>query len=54
MSDDKVTPETPASPDAAPSKAHGDAFLDESGSRHGVPAGEPTEEGDGEQPDEAG
>lgn len=28
---------TPASPDPAPAKAHGDAFLDQSGSRQGTP-----------------
>lgn len=29
--------QTPASPDPAPAKAHGDAFLDQSGSRQGTP-----------------
>jgi hypothetical protein len=28
---------TPAAPDPGPSQAHGDAFLDQSGSRHGLP-----------------
>ena len=37
MSEPKVDPGAPASPDAGPSKAHGDAFLDQSGSRHGTP-----------------
>jgi hypothetical protein len=32
-----VDTDTPASPDPAPSKAHGDAFLDQSGSRQGTP-----------------
>ena len=36
MTDPKVDPETPASPEEGPSKAHGDAFLDQSGSRHGT------------------
>ena len=36
MTDPKVDPETPASPEAGPSQAHGDAFLDQSGSRHGT------------------
>jgi hypothetical protein len=42
MSDPKPDPETPTSPDAAPSKAHGDALLDQSGSRHGTPPPEST------------
>jgi hypothetical protein len=37
MDDDQVRPDTPASPEAAPSQAHGDALMDQSGSRHGVP-----------------
>ncbi|MDP9378420.1 MAG: hypothetical protein M3P40_12785 [Actinomycetota bacterium] len=37
MSDAKADKNTPASPDPAPSKAHGDALLDGSGSRHGTP-----------------
>ena len=36
MTDPKPDPETPASPEEGPSKAHGDAFLDQSGSRHGT------------------
>lgn len=35
MTDPKVDPETPASPHPDASKAHGDALLDGSGSRHG-------------------
>jgi hypothetical protein len=27
----------PAAPDPGPSQPHGDAFLDQSGSRHGLP-----------------
>ncbi len=37
MTDPKPDPGTPASPEEGPSKAHGDAFLDQSGSRHGAP-----------------
>ncbi len=40
MTDPKPDPGTPASPEEGPSKAHGDAFLDQSGSRHGIPADE--------------
>jgi hypothetical protein len=36
MTDPKPDPGTPASPEEGPSKAHGDAFLDQSGSRHGT------------------
>ena len=41
MTDPKPDPETPASPEEGPSQAHGDAFLDQSGSRHGTPPAEP-------------
>lgn len=37
MSEQNVDPNTPTSPDAAPNKAHGDALLDEGGSRHETP-----------------
>jgi hypothetical protein len=57
MDDPKVDPATPASPDPGPSQPHGDAFLDQSGSRHGTPPPEsaaaptPEESGDaGEEP----
>ncbi len=46
MSDPPVDPETPASPAPAPSKAHGDAFTDQSGSRHGEPPSAPAGEED--------
>jgi hypothetical protein len=40
---------TPTSPSPAPGKAHGDAFLDQSGSRHGEePSRGDEEEGDEE------
>jgi len=45
MTDPKVDPDTPASPTPAPSKAHGDAFTDQSGSRHGGPPSVPAPEG---------
>ena len=48
MSDQQVDRETPASPDPAPSKPHGDAFLDQSGSRHGIPP----QQGRDEEPQE--
>lgn len=41
MTDPTVDPNTPASPDSAPSQPHGDAFLDQSGSRQGLPPSEP-------------
>lgn len=34
---DQVDRQTPATPDPGPSKAHGDAFQDQSGSRQGHP-----------------
>ncbi len=36
MDDPKVDPGTPASANPGPSQPHGDAFLDQSGSRHGT------------------
>jgi hypothetical protein len=54
MSDPKVSSDTPASPHADPSKRHGDALLDGSGSRHGTPPEESAlpedERGADEQP----
>jgi len=54
MDDPKVDPGTPASPEAGPSQPHGDAFLDQSGSRHGTPPpeSEATEQGPGPQEEE--
>lgn len=46
MTDPNAEPETPAAPDPGPSKAHGDAFLDQSGSRHGEPPEETPDEQD--------
>jgi hypothetical protein len=37
MTDQNPDSATPTSPDAAPAKPHGDALLDQSGSRHGTP-----------------
>ena len=60
MTDPKLDPETPASPEEGPSKAHGDAFLDQSGSRHGTAPTEsdaapaPEEPGDGGEDSPAG
>jgi hypothetical protein len=49
MSDDKIDQDTPASPDPAPAKAHGDALLDQSGSRQGPPPEKTgTEESEGD------
>ena len=45
MSDQQVERETPASPDPGPSKAHGDAFEDQSGSRQGHPVEREHEQG---------
>ena len=50
MTDPKPDPETAASPEEGPSKAHGDAFLDQSGSRHGTA---PPESDAAPAPDEA-
>jgi hypothetical protein len=49
MSDERTTPEqvtkdTPASADPAPAKKEGDALLDGSGSRQGVPPEESRED----------
>ena len=43
MTDPNAEPVTPASPDPAPAQPHGDAFLDQSGSRHGRPPEEDQE-----------
>lgn len=51
MSDRDTEQNTQASPDPRPSKAHGDALLDQSGSRHGRPperASDSKDEGVGE------
>lgn len=53
MTDSNADRDTPASPDPAPSKAHGDALLDESGSRQGTPPPESSATGD-EDPGEEG
>ena len=42
MTDPKADRDTPTSPDPSPSQKHGDALLDQSGSRHGTPPEEPT------------
>ena len=44
MTDPNPAPDTAASPDPAPTQPHGDAFLDQSGSRHGMPPEERPEE----------
>ena len=46
MPDHDETPDrdTPASPSPAPAKAHGDAFLDQSGSRQGAAPADDSEE----------
>jgi hypothetical protein len=43
MTDPTVDPDTPASPTPAPSQPHGDAFMDQSGSRHGEPPSPPAQ-----------
>jgi hypothetical protein len=37
MSEDRLDPDTPASPHPDAATRHGDALLDGSGSRHGTP-----------------
>jgi hypothetical protein len=54
MDDDQVRPDTPASPEAAPSQAHGDALMDQSGSRHGMPPETSRFEGDEDAEGDAG
>jgi hypothetical protein len=51
MSDEKLDETTPTSPDPAPAQRHGDAFLDESGSRHGHPP-EPSSQEDEDDGDD--
>jgi hypothetical protein len=57
MTDPTVDPDTPASPTPAPSQPHGDAFMDQSGSRHGEPPSSSSadaEHDDAEHPAEDG
>jgi len=46
MTDPAPDRDTPASPSPSPSKAEGDAFMDQSGSRHGEPPSQPAPAGD--------